>query len=236
MTSLRRGVPDWGQTAHPGPSRRGRLALAGVFGLPILVLLATAALGVPLLAAVALSALYAVGLGVWVRTQGRLALAAAGARRMTPGEQPRLANVVAGIASDLGMAAPELWLVERGGPNALACRSKGPVLAVTTSLLDSFTRTELEAVVAHCLVRLAEGQVAAAQLSLALGRFGLSSLRAVGAHEDAAAAAVTRYPPALAQALAKSEPAGGRYAPLWFADDDPWHEPATERAASLREL
>lgn len=236
MTAVRRGVPDWGQVARPGSSARPKIVVACFFGAPILILLATTLLGAPPALVLAASAGYGLAVVVWVRAQGRLALATAGARRIEPAERPRLANVAAGIASDLGIARPELWLIERGGPNALVCRSRQTVLAVTASLLDSFSRTELEAVVAHCLVRLAQGQVDATQLSLSLGPFGRSRPRRVGTHEDVAAAALTRYPPALAQAVSKARPARGRYGPLWFAAEGPSHLAAAGRATALLDL
>ncbi len=126
-----------------------------------------------------------------------------GARRLEEGEAPRLENVVKGLAGDRGMEPPSLWVIEKGGPNALVAREQGPSIAVTQSLLDDYTRTELEAVVAHCLVRL--------ELGHSRGQ-GVPP----GPAEDARTAAFTRYPPGLASALAKAEPRPDKPAGAWM--------------------
>ena len=176
----------------------------------------------------------AVVVGVWVMMQGRLALRAARARPLAPGESPRLVSLVRGISGDLGLAMPQLWVAEAGGPNAFVCYSSGPCVAVSPAVLESFSRTELEAVVAHCLVRVAGRRLRRQQLAIAFGRS-----HDAGAHvieEDVAAANVTRYPPALASALRRCEPERGRFAPLYLVSEAPGHPAAEERAAELLDL
>jgi hypothetical protein len=91
-------------------------------------------------------------------------------------------------------------------------------------------------VVAHCMVRVAAGQIAAAQSGLAMGPLGAGLGGVTGGPDDVAAAGVTRYPPALAAAVEKCEPRTGRWAPLWFVAEGPSHMPAHERAAALLDL
>ncbi len=172
----------------------------------------------------------------WVNNQGVFALRKAGARRCRPDDQPRLANIAAGLAQDLGMRPPALFLIEEGGPNSLACIARGPALAMTRSLLDTYTRTELEAVVAHGLVRLASGTIERATLGIALGPLGTKSLPPIGRADDVHASALTRFPPALANAVEKAEPRSGRFAPFWFVAKEGGHRDISERVAALYDL
>jgi hypothetical protein len=106
---------------------------------------------------------------------------------------------------------------------------------VTRSLLDSYTRTELEAVVAHCLLRLARSSLRREGLAAALGPLARSLCPVVGTPEDVRAVALTRYPPALAAAIRKATPArqGGLF---YFVARPPWHEDPEARAAVLDDL
>jgi hypothetical protein len=175
------------------------------------------------------------GLWIWIALQGRLALRAAGARPLKPGESPRLVSLARGLSSDLGNDIPALWVIERGAANALVCHAAGPSMAVSSSLLESCSRTELEAVVAHCLTRLARRRPRSLQLLIAVGqthRFDGTEVT----EDDVAAARLTRYPPALAAALTKSAPVGGRYAALYLVGEGPGLPSADERARALLDL
>ena len=172
----------------------------------------------------------------WVNNQGLLALRSAKAVRCTREQQPRLWNIASGLASDMRTKVPHLLVIEEGGPNALACMARGPALAVTKSLLDDYTRTELEAVVAHGLVRLASGTIDRAMLSVALGPLGTKSLPPVGGADDVHACAITRYPPALANAVEKAEPRSGRFAAFWFVGEGGGHRDQAERVLAIRDL
>ncbi|CAN5689786.1 hypothetical protein BH18ACT15_BH18ACT15_12940 [soil metagenome] len=164
----------------------------------------------------------------------RLALRAARARKLAPGAELRLRNVASGLAADTASPAPELWVSTRPERNALVCGGKHPVIAVTRSLLAGSSRTELEAVLAHCLVRFGRGDSARALRALARGPFGRPP--AVGYEDDVLTAALTRYPPALVRALRSAEPVEGRYGPLWFVSSEPSHRSVPGRIAALKDL
>ncbi len=170
----------------------------------------------------------------YVTSRGRAAMRAAQARPLDPSDEPRLVNLVHGLAGDMGVTAPSLYRIHKGGPNALAVTHRGPALALTTSLLDTYTRTELEAVVAHSLVRLQEAN--AAREYVALGPLAPRKMKLVGYDDDATAAAITRYPPALASAVRKAEPHTGRFGAFWFVSDASCHRPQPERVAALLDL
>jgi len=175
-----------------------------------------------------------------------------GAQALEDGREPRLANLAAGLARDLDAEPPHLYLVASGGPNALVVRSSGSAVALTQSLLEVYTRTELEAVIAHCLVRLRDRRrMRRMGLAVALGRPArpplgrparpfrspaLGNPEPVGLEDDLAAVSVTGYPPALASAILKAEPAGGRFAPLWFVGTDPSRPAPERRVAELSDL
>lgn len=159
--------------------------------------------------------------GLPPRVHARRALKEAGARHLRDGEQPRFRNLAEGLAARASSGAPDLWLLTAGGPNAIGCRFDRPVVAVSESLLDLFTRTEIEAVVAHCLVR-----------NRTAGRKGAL----VGYDDDVRAAALTRYPPALASAVQKAEPYRGRYGAFYFVAEGSTHRAVTERAEALLDL
>jgi Zn-dependent protease with chaperone function len=170
----------------------------------------------------------------WIRVQGRMALRSLGAVRLHPQEAPRLFNLAEGLAPVAGIEVPSLWLIRHGGPNALVCRRRGPVIAVTRTMLDGYTRTELEAVVAHCFVRLRD--VGALAEAVALGPLGDKIVPSVGISHDAAAAALTRYPPAMARAIAKAEARSDRFSAIWFAGEDAFHDSERARTDMLLDL
>ncbi|MBW3594678.1 MAG: hypothetical protein KY391_03790 [Actinobacteria bacterium] len=181
-----------------------------------------------------------IGIGLaafwWVNNQGLLALRSVGATRCSAEQEPRVWNIARGLASDMRIKPPVLYVIEDGGPNSMTCMARGPALAFTKSLLTAYTRTELEAVIAHGLVRLASGTIDRAMLSVALGPLGTKSLPAVGGADDVHACAVTRYPPALADAIEKAEPRSGRFASFWFVATGGGHRARDERVAAIRDL
>ena len=183
--------------------------------------------------AVALVVSCAVG-AAWVSVQGTRALRLA---RAEPAEASRICralNLAEGLAQRGDAVVPDLRVMPGTEPNALVCRSRGrPVVALTEPLLDTFSRTELEAVVAHCVVRLRRSMLPES-LFAALGRVP-GSPPIVGGGDDVRAAALTRYPPALAAALGKAGPPGPSAA-FWFAAGPPTHEPRAGRIALLEEL
>jgi hypothetical protein len=239
MATTRTALPDWDAPATGSRAGGALLQTATAFLLMVLVVLAIIYFLGPAIGkggVVVINIAIVVAAFMWSRNQGLLALRSLKARRIRPDDEPRLSNITSGLAKDLKVAPPALFLIPDDVPNAMVCRAKGPALAVTKGLLDGFTRTELEAVIAHCLVRLLSVDIQRASLALALGPLGTRSIPKVGYEDDIRAAAVTRYPPALADAIEKAKPMHDRYAPFWFVADDRSHRPAPERAAAIRDL
>jgi Peptidase family M48 len=221
-------VSEW---EPPGPPPR-------VTGKPLVVL----ALALPLVP-LALAAVrwggyttwLAVGAAVlvagWVLGQRRIHLSGAG--EASPEEHSRFVNIAKGLSADLGRPAPRLYVSPSRGPNALVLPR---AVVITKDLLDTYTRTELEAVIAHCLVRLADGGLGWALVAAAVGGGTRWGTPPVDLHVDARAAAMTRYPPALASAIEKATRDTSRAAALWFVGDSPAHASVKERVAELRDL
>ncbi len=81
----------------------------------------------------------------------RIVLASTRAREVTPEEQPRLHNIVEGLAIAAGLPKPRVYVVPEQAPNAYATgrNPEHSSIAVTQGLLDTMNRVELEGVVAH---------------------------------------------------------------------------------------
>ena len=151
----------------------------------------------------------------------RRALKEALATRRTAADEPRLHNVVTGLAERLALGQVDVYVIEGRGANAMTGRTERPVVGVTRTLLDTYARTELEAVVAHSLTRHRDA-----------GKRGI----VVGYSDDVRAAALTRYPPALAAALEKADPYSGRFAAHYLVAEGPTHRPVPERVQALNDL
>ena len=81
----------------------------------------------------------------------RVVLATSRARPVTHEEEPRLHNVVEGLALAAGLPKPAVYVVPEQSPNAFAT-GRDPQhasIAVTQGLLDMMNRVELEGVVGH---------------------------------------------------------------------------------------
>jgi heat shock protein HtpX len=81
----------------------------------------------------------------------RIVLASTRAREVTSEEQPRLHNIVEGLAIAAGTPKPRVWVVPERAPNAFAT-GRDPEhssVAVTEGLLDTMDRIELEGVIGH---------------------------------------------------------------------------------------
>jgi heat shock protein HtpX len=81
----------------------------------------------------------------------RLVLASTGAREVTAEQEPRLHNIVEGIAIAAGVPKPRVFVVPEQAPNAFAT-GRDPdhsSIAVTQGLLDIMNRVELEGVIGH---------------------------------------------------------------------------------------
>ena len=81
----------------------------------------------------------------------RMVLAASHAREVTAEQEPRLHNVVEGLAIAAGVPKPRVYVVPENAPNAFAT-GRDPAhssIAVTQGLLDIMDRVELEGVIGH---------------------------------------------------------------------------------------
>jgi heat shock protein HtpX len=81
----------------------------------------------------------------------RVALAASRAKPADPTQYQRYHNLVEGLCIAAGLPKPRLYVVEDPAPNAFATgrNPKHAAIAVTTGLLDTMNRVELEGVLAH---------------------------------------------------------------------------------------
>jgi heat shock protein HtpX len=81
----------------------------------------------------------------------RLVLASTRARQVTAEEEPRLHNVVEGLAIAAGIPKPRVYVVPEQAPNAFATgrNPEHSSVAVTQGLLDVMNRVELEGVIGH---------------------------------------------------------------------------------------
>jgi heat shock protein HtpX len=81
----------------------------------------------------------------------QLVLRASRARPVTHEEEPRLHNIVEGLALAAGLPKPAVYVIPEKAPNAFAT-GRDPEhssVAVTQGLLDTMTRVELEGVIGH---------------------------------------------------------------------------------------
>src|SRR5436190_3081743 len=81
----------------------------------------------------------------------KLVLASTRAREVTSQEQPRLHNIVEGLAIAAGVPKPRVYVVPEQAPNAFAT-GRDPAhssIAVTEGLLAMTNRVELEGVIGH---------------------------------------------------------------------------------------
>jgi Zn-dependent protease with chaperone function len=142
-------------------------------------------------------------------------LRAVGQQAGSATDDARLLNIVDGLCSAFGLTAPAVVVVRSAEPNAVTVARRGhrATLLVTAGALERLDRIELEALVAHELAHLRRGDVErAAAIMSALSFFALHSgavarwcARLGGVDResfaDFAATSITRYPPALADAL-----------------------------------
>jgi Zn-dependent protease with chaperone function len=228
-------LADWGLAARPGRGPHLRIAaLWTVISLAAALAVAVAlswwaGLAVVVGAVVALTAGPLLQLRRLVqRFDGVMAAA---------GSEPRLENLVRGLSGEHELVLPRTVVLEDAPPNACVWRPLVgmPVLAISRSYLGALSRTELEGVIAHCLVRLDSSDARAATMAGLLGAIGARIAPKVGFSDDIRAVFLTRYPPGLASAIQKAVPARGS-APLWFVADGPTHRAATERIEELGDL
>jgi len=214
---------------------RARSPLAGVSAA---IALAAVVVGVVLSFAVAwwlgppVAILVAAGgwfLGVGPRLRAaeeRVAAMLGPTRPADPRAEARLLNLVEGLAPGAGLARPPVLMIDDAAPNALAFgrdARRGCIVA-TTGLIATLDRMQLEAVVADLLVSLRDGLTATPTVALAF-RPRRAPVGAAPGAADGAAVTLTRYPPALADALrllgaagpAAPPGAAAVLGPMWLA-------------------
>ena len=81
----------------------------------------------------------------------RIVLSTSRAREVSHEEQPRLHNIVEGLAIAAGVPKPKVYVVPEKAPNAFATgpNPQDSHIAVTQGLLDTMNRVELEGVIGH---------------------------------------------------------------------------------------
>ena len=224
-------VQDWGAPQAPKPSIAVPLAVI-VAAQAALALLA--GLLSSLLVGFAVFVVLLVGLALYLGTAGGRWLGQSGARPAGP-DDSRAVNLCLGLAADLGLPHPTVWVLDDVGSNAFGVWHRGPNVGVTSGLIENFTRTETEAAIAHRLVHLKEERATPSWL-LALGSLGSLTQPPAPGRLDTKTAAVTRYPPALASALEKASVHSGKDSPLWFVGGEEGQRSVGARAEALRDL
>lgn len=89
-------------------------------------------------------------LGSWWFSD-RIALSMAGAREVSPDDEPRLHAIVARVADEFRLPKPRVYVVETPSPNAFATgRDPGhAAVAATRGIMNLLNDDELEAVIGH---------------------------------------------------------------------------------------
>lgn len=91
----------------------------------------------------------------------RLVLASTRAKEVSAGEQPRLHNIVEGLAIAAGIPKPRVYIVPERALNAYAT-GRDPEhssIAVTQGLLEALNRVELEGVIGHELAHVQDRDI-----------------------------------------------------------------------------
>jgi heat shock protein HtpX len=121
-------------------------ALLGAVGYAIGLIYGTGWVGL----AIALGVALLLQLGAYL-SGDKLVLRSARARAVTPEEEPRVHNIVEGLAIAAGVPKPNVYVVPEQAPNAFAT-GRDPEhasIAVTQGLIDTMDRVELEGVIGH---------------------------------------------------------------------------------------
>jgi heat shock protein HtpX len=238
------------------------LAPFGVL-IALIVFVVTFAVGVPLVVAAVAGVVLGVTIVVLLFHQAdALVLKGLRVHNADTQTQPRVLNVLDGLCDSHGFRKPVVVIVDDPARNACGFgrRSHHGTLALTSGLLESLDRLQLEGVLARELTSLSAKARPAATTAVSLRRFlprrmGDAVVQRVQGEErsvrdDFEAVRYTRYPPGLAAALATIDAgspavAGVNLAArhLWIVDPaessddraaDPW--PVTLRVDALREL
>ena len=132
------------------------------------------------------------------------------ARPALVGEFPRLHNTVDGLCLTHGIEHPGLFVIDTPAGNAAALAGpNGASIVLTTGAVDRLGLVELEALVAHLLVRCADGHLRTETTAAAMGRIPGASLGLAAGSDgpdrmvrtDLHGADLTRFPPGMQSAL-----------------------------------
>ena len=229
----------------------------------LIVFVVTFAVGVPLVVAAVAGVVLGVTIVVLLFHQAdALVLKGLRVHNADIRTQPRVLNVLDGLCDSHGFRKPVVAIVEDPARNACGFgrRSHHGTLALTSGLLESLDRLQLEGVLARELTALSAKSRPAATTAVSLRRFlprrmGDAVVQRVQGEEravrdDFEAVRYTRYPPGLAAALATISAGSPAVAGVnraarhvWIVDPaessddraaDPW--PVTLRVDVLREL
>lgn len=214
------GTRNDGQEARHNRRRAELIAAVPAVLLAIVVLGVASGVGAYLPGAIAA---VVVGIVVWLvlwRGATRFVLGALGAQvvddnEVTRTEVARAENIVDGLCASMGVALPDIAVVDdpTRGALAIGCDPDAAVLVLTSCLLHVLDPVMLEAVLAHELVHVKRADIASATVAAAvlgpLGRVlpGAPDLvhkvagRGREFRTDRLAVSVTRYPPGLRDAL-----------------------------------
>lgn len=124
----------------------GALLLLGAVGYAIGLIYASGPVG--LVIALVIAGFMSIGS---YRYGDKVVLASARAREVSAEQEPRLHNVVEGLAIGAGTQKPRVYIIPEQAPNAFAT-GRNPdhsSIAVTQGLLDMMNRVELEGVIGH---------------------------------------------------------------------------------------
>ena len=246
--------------------RRSWLVLTGFVVVLLAIGAGLGALFGSIIAGLIVMAVVAVGLGfVGYLAGDKIVLRLSRAHKVSAQEEPRLHNIVEGLATRMGILRPAIYLVNDVSPNAFATGRDAAhaSLVVTRGMLDTMNRVELEGILAHELAHVKSRDTLAIALTITLVGLPATVLPFIGPvlqmaasprrefYADLSGVQLTRYPPGLISALEKLKARTGTQSiaratePLWI--DSPlsqkgWnrlfatHPPLDERIKLLREL
>jgi heat shock protein HtpX len=102
-----------------------------------------------------------------------LAIKSAGAKSITRADYPDLWNLVENLSITAGLPMPRLYVIEDAAPNAFATgrNKEHSAVAVTTGLLNTLDRAELEGVLAHELAHIGNRDILVMSVAVVLVGF-----------------------------------------------------------------
>jgi len=103
----------------------------------------------------------------------KLVIRMTGAQEVSKEQAPDLYNIVENLAITAGLPMPKVYIVNDSAPNAFATGRdpKHAVVAVTSGLLQTLNRTELEGVIAHELAHIGNRDMLVMTVAVVLAGF-----------------------------------------------------------------